>query len=271
MNDLAPLARLIDALRPWLGDLVIVGGWAHRLWRLHPRAGTPKYLPLQTLDADVALSAESPLRGDIGDALRNAGFRQEFVGEHAPPATHYRLGDEEQGFYAEFLAPLRGSGRKRDGTADATVAKAGITAQKLRHLEILLMRPWTVPFDPREGAPIAIPADVRVANPVCFIAQKLLIQHDRSPDKQAQDALYIHDTLELFGGELESLRTEWRERLRPMIGTRASKIERLARERFGTVTDVIRTAVRMPKDRALTPERFQAACSYGLQEIFGSE
>jgi hypothetical protein len=30
MEDAASFARLIDALRPWLGHFVIVGGWAHR-------------------------------------------------------------------------------------------------------------------------------------------------------------------------------------------------------------------------------------------------
>jgi hypothetical protein len=41
MEDAASLARLVEALRPWLGHLVIVGGWAHRLHRLHALAGAP--------------------------------------------------------------------------------------------------------------------------------------------------------------------------------------------------------------------------------------
>jgi hypothetical protein len=28
VDDFSAFARLIDALRPWLGGLVIVGGWA---------------------------------------------------------------------------------------------------------------------------------------------------------------------------------------------------------------------------------------------------
>jgi hypothetical protein len=54
MDDLFAIARLIDALRPWRKALVIVGGWAHRLHRLHPWAGTPTYAPIRTRDADVA-------------------------------------------------------------------------------------------------------------------------------------------------------------------------------------------------------------------------
>lgn len=270
MNDLAPFAQLIEALRPWLDDLVIIGGWAHRLHRLHPRAGSPTYQPLQTRDADVAFSLDARLQGDIAAALRKADFRRDFRGEHVPPVIHYRLGDDDQGFYVEFLAPLRGSGVKRDGTPDATVGRAGVTAQKLRYLDLLLMQPWVVPLDATGGVPLATSADVRLANPVSFIAQKLIIQKDRSPDKQAQDALYVHDTLELFESELALLRTEWRDKIRAAIPTKtAETVERLHHEQFGAVTDVIRSAVRIPQDRKLTPDRLRAVCAYGLEEIFG--
>lgn len=66
MDDLAPIARLVDALRPWLNHLVIVGGWAHRLHRFHPWASPPAYRPLRTQDADVAFSSTAPLVGDTG-------------------------------------------------------------------------------------------------------------------------------------------------------------------------------------------------------------
>jgi hypothetical protein len=44
MNDIAALAKLIEAIRPWLGQLVVVGGWAHRLHRYHPLASSPPYI-----------------------------------------------------------------------------------------------------------------------------------------------------------------------------------------------------------------------------------
>ena len=33
-------ARLVRAIEPWLGEVVIIGGWAHQLYRLHPSAQT---------------------------------------------------------------------------------------------------------------------------------------------------------------------------------------------------------------------------------------
>ena len=52
-------ARLVEALEPWLDRVVIIGGWAHRLYRLHPLAQPLDYEPLGTFDADVAVPLAS--------------------------------------------------------------------------------------------------------------------------------------------------------------------------------------------------------------------
>lgn len=56
MDDLTALARLIEAIRPWLGHLVFVGGWAHRLHRFHPLAHPPAHQPIRTRDVDLAIA-----------------------------------------------------------------------------------------------------------------------------------------------------------------------------------------------------------------------
>jgi len=33
--EYASFARLVESQRPWLDQIVVVGGWAHRLHRLH--------------------------------------------------------------------------------------------------------------------------------------------------------------------------------------------------------------------------------------------
>jgi hypothetical protein len=270
VDDLTAIARLIDALEPWLPQLVIVGGWAHQLHRLHPDAGHPKYAPLRTRDADLAFSLHERLAGNIAAALKAADFVEEFSSDFTPPIAQYHLGREDEGFYAEFLTPLEGDGRNRDGTPSETIAKAGITAQKLRHLDLLLIEPWTFRVDHTVGIPVSRAIDVRIANPIVFIAQKLLIQKQRKPRKRAQDVLYIHDTLELFSGHLEQLRSSWKERLRTNIPRKtAQRIERLSAEQFSVVTDIIRDAARIPSSRRLTPEQLQVTCAYGLGEIFG--
>jgi len=100
---------------------------------------------LRTGDVDVALDPRV-LERDAGirERLAASGFREEFLGDDRPPVTHYSLGDEASGFYVEFLSPLLGGDRRRDGSRDVTERIAGVTAQKLRYLDILLVEPWTV-------------------------------------------------------------------------------------------------------------------------------
>jgi hypothetical protein len=93
------------------------------------------------------------------------------------------FGEEDAGFYAEFLTVKQGSGLKRDGTPDLTV--------------------------------------------------RLLIHEHRDADKKAQDALYIHDTLELFGASLDKLRTVWEGEVRPDDVTKDG--EEGARDCIGTI------------------------------------
>jgi hypothetical protein len=269
MEDVEALARLVEALRPWLDRLAFVGGWAHRLHRLHPSAQVPGYAPLRTLDADLALSLGERMQGDMSAALAAAGFRETLTGDHHPPVSRYDLGVEGGGFYAEFLAPLSGSGYRRDGSPDATATVGGVTAQKLRHVDMLLHTPLTVTLTAAAGVPVAAPIDVRLANPVAFIAQKLLIRDGRKPPKRAQDLLYIHDTIELFGASLDDLRSLWLDHVRPTLHqNHAASVERLAGAVGREITDDIREAARMPQDRALTPEGLRQVLAAGLAAVF---
>lgn len=197
-NDLKAFATLVQAVESWRGQLVFIGGWGHRLHTLHPKAGRLDFQPIATRDTDLAFASKVVLEGDIKSALVKQGFNEQLSGDFKPPTAHYTLGSDESGFYAEFLTPLAGSGYKRSGAKDATLEMAGISAQKIRHLDILMVDPWIVTVGPDNGVPLPAPFDLQVANPLCFMVQKLLIKQDRSRKKQAQDLLYIHDTIQLF-------------------------------------------------------------------------
>ena len=268
MNDFDALAKLIQAIEPWRGHLVLVGGWAHRLHRFHPAASKLPYNPIATKDTDLAFRHKAPLEGDIKQALEAAGFEEELSGDHRPPVTRYTLGEDDAGFYAEFLTPLVGSGMRRTGEPDATVLAGGITAQKLRHLELLLIRPWHIRIGPELGVPLPQPLDLQVVNPVAFIAQKLLIQDDRSPAKRAQDFLYIHDSVELFGSVMPELNNLWKDAVYPELHPNiAKRVVELSQTTFSKVTDTAREAARIPPDRTLSPERMVATCEVALHQI----
>lgn len=258
-------AILASALQPWLDRLVIVGGWAHRLYRLHPHAQELDYAPLFTLDADVAVPAELPIQEpDIRGRLVGHGFTSDFVGTDRPQATHYRLGSEAGGFYVEFLSPLMGSGYDRRGNRKATKEIAGVISQQLRHIELLLKHPWTVEFEAGGSH-----STIQIANPVSFLAQKLLIHRKRQREDRAKDILYIHDTLELFGARLPELRELWLNSVKQELHPRSAVgVSEAAHALFGKLTDDVRRAAEIATGRGLSPEDIRAACHYGLTQVF---
>lgn len=268
MNDLEPFAKLALALKPWRGQLVFIGGWAHRLHRIDPRANKLEHQPVFTRDTDLAFANREPIAGDMKAALLEHGFKEELAGDFRPPTASYTLGEEQDGFYAEFLTPLIGSGMKRGGAPDATLSKGGISAQKIRHLDVLLVDPWTISLDPKDGFPLPAAMDVRVANPLCFMVQKFLIVDDRKADKQAQDLLYVYDTLETFGGLLGEFQTSWKNVVAPSLGKQAAEVEAVTKAAFSGVNDVIRAAARIPTDRNLSPEDIQRTCQLVFEQIF---
>lgn len=264
--DREPFSRLVAALEPWLDRLVFIGGWAHQLYRLHPHAQPLDYPPLSTLDSDVAVPENLPARQpDLRGRLLAHGFAEEFLGGHKPPATHYRLGNDESGFYAEFLTPFVGSEYDRKGQQKATTAIAGINAQRLRHIELLFLQPWSIDF--KSGV---VEATVRIANPVSFLAQKVLIHKGRSRKDRAKDLLYMRDTLDVFSPRLVELHDLWQVSVAPQASTAAARtISKASDVLFGSITDDLRRAAEISAERALSPEAIRETCHYGFTRVFG--
>src|SRR5690349_15052206 len=69
-SEAAALARLVLALREFRRDIVLVGGWAHRLSRLHPLSNTAvTFEPLFSEDADMVLPSNLMSEGeDLGES-----------------------------------------------------------------------------------------------------------------------------------------------------------------------------------------------------------
>ncbi len=267
-SEVEPFARLIEALEPWLGQVVIIGGWAHRLYRFDPRAEKLAYPPLTTLDSDVAVPAKVEVKErNIRERLLAGGFKEVSVGEDRPPATHYHL-DRQEGFYAEFLTPLVGSEYSRKGERKATREVGGISSQQLRYIDILLISPWSVSLDRARGYPFAPAKQVQIANPVTFLTQKILIRGMRDRKDRAKDALYIHDTIEMFAANLEELREVFAKGIRPKLRRKQlGEVANAAKALFGSVNDTVREAVLMAGGR-LDAEALIETCRAGLNAIF---
>ena len=268
--DVEYFARLIEALDPWLDQVVIIGGWAHRLYRLHPLAQPLDYEPVATFDADICIPLSLPATGEqLRARLLEKDFREDLMGDTQPPAAHYRAAAGDSSFYAEFLTMLEGSEVKRGGRRDVTVCVSGVSVQKLRYLELMLKNPWDVMIGPDTGYPTPGARRILVPNPAAFLVQKILTYKKRNQEKRAKDVLYVHDTIETFGGNLAAIRKQWETNVRPALHAKAARrVERAAEECFRIVDDTIREATRMATHPNLTPEMVLELCRYGWQQIF---
>lgn len=253
-RDLAAFARTVEALGPYLHDLVFVGGWAHYLYTLMPEAAPLGFTPLTTEDADVAAPLRLRVRGrTIPELLIAAGFEQRLSGDHIPPVSEYALGDEESGFYLEFLAPLEGGDVKRGGRLDVTTKVGGVSAQKLRHLDILLLQPWTVTLSPGLGFPVSSPTPIRIPNPASYVVQKVLVLRKRHPRSQPKDVLYLHDTFVAFADAMETVRRAW-DALRPeLLPAHVRTFRTRARALISGRNDLLRSAARIAAGRPRAP------------------
>jgi len=205
-SDREAFARVVTALGPYLDVLVFAGGWAHRLYELHQLSNPIDFEPLATEDADLVAPLRLEVRAEpLAQCLKAAGFKEEFRGDDTPPISRYHLGEEDTGLYVEFLAPLIGSPTTRTGAPRDTTVVGGVTAQTLRYVDLLLEEPWTVQLSERFGFPVVVEGvQIRIPNPASFIAQKLLVLEQRTPEKRPKDLLYVHDTLVLFSGATRS-------------------------------------------------------------------
>ena len=271
MNDLNAFAQLVRSLAPWQQQLIFVGGWCHRLHAHHESATKLEQEYLFTRDSDLLFRGKIPAPGQLDQALKDSGFVEQLHGEHKPPASHYTLGTEDQGFYAEFLTPLHGPASNKHGVPNATATIAGVSAQKLRYLDVLQADPWTVTIGNDGVFPLDTATDVLVAHPLRFMVQKFLIKESRSMDKQAQDLLYVYETLQLFGSCLDEFCQNWHETVAPSMDK--AWAERIKREWLDTARnggELLTMAAGMATERpvALTARHMQMVLRLAYNKIF---
>jgi hypothetical protein len=203
--------------------------------------------------------------------LLDNGFKEDLKGDTQPPVVHYLVEASDSGFYAEFLTPLVGSEVKREGKRDITARISGISAQKLRHLELLLESPWEVFISSAIGYPTSSARRVQVPNPAAFLVQKILIHDKRDHAKRAKDILYIHDTIETFGGNLATIHDQWLSTVKPTLHANSQlQVNGAADKYFQTVNDTFRESARIATGRNLTPEMIREVCWHGWQQIFAA-
>jgi hypothetical protein len=208
----------LKALEPRLGDVVLVGGWAWYLYRKYLTG--ERSLPGEfTRDVDVALPRRlAAVLPRLDVLLAESAFDRKMEGTERPPVTRYLWpSTENPESTVEFLTPALSSGEK------ATLEIAGVVAQQLRFLDLLMHEPMILEVEEGSG-PTGFAGSVRVPRVGLFVWQKALTfpkRHDRQ--KRNKDLFYMYDLAEESHGLLAQIeqdvrdfpargRTRWRRR-----------------------------------------------------------
>ena len=218
------LAHVLKTFRPYLNTFVLVGGFAVRLYELHPRAVPSVARVLRTFDADLATPiTRIPIAGkSLSELAVAGGFQPDFRGDDIPPVMKFipkgaavePVGVDQ--YTIEFLTPMRGAQVSRSGGSLMTSdIQAGVTAQRLRYLDLLLEDPWRVSLAGLPGiSEEARTIDVRLPHPGLFIVQKILISEEANrQDKRPKDMAYIYQVASLFRSDLGGLVQDVRTRM----------------------------------------------------------
>ena len=86
-----------------------------------------------------------------------------------------------------------------------------------------MISPWKIELGQENGYPLSSKRTIQIANPTCFLVQKILIHQERNYKDKAKDLLYMHDTVEVFSESLDELEKIFPNRCR--VETTSAKSE----------------------------------------------
>ncbi len=190
------LVGVLTILEPYLGDVVLVGGWVPYLMSLRQRdaASGP---PLMTRDIDIAVPRRLPAGGDAMDRmLRDAGLRHDYRSVYDPPVISFIGSLQGCEVEIEFLTDEPG------GQEQVLDVGGGLRVQSLHYTNVLLDNTVVMPVETPGGRLLP----VRVPTPAAFLFNKsLTFVQRKTPLKKAKDLYYIFGVLESHEEELPEL------------------------------------------------------------------
>ena len=212
------LFTALDALRDYLSDIVIVGGWVPQIYAWKDESPA---IAVHSNDLDAAVAPKLPFRVEQGvaAAMKAAGFSVETsdsgfalaaFGKKKKPTTLilYRKGKVAVPF--EFITPLFGSGED-----SSTLIQSGLVVPALRYTDILLAHTETVSLEGETLEGKRSRSKFKVPTLPAFVLTKGLVFAERtSVDKKGKDLAYIYEIL---------MKPQWRKRVIEGIAETAAK------------------------------------------------
>jgi hypothetical protein len=207
-SDLLSLFKTLDTLKPYLDEIVIVGGWVPFLYRKYGEIPA-RHPSVRTTDIDIAVPRQVPDKGrpTVDNLLSRAGYTAQVFGSDSPPIVKYELATPATEI--EFITPEIGRPGK-----PAIFVQLGLTAQALRYVQILLENTRQIAINDSISG-VDVSSLIRVPSPAAFIFQKALTLPQRR-SKAAKDLYYIFDLLDsttemqyLIPAEIRLLQTQY--------------------------------------------------------------
>ena len=194
------LLLALEALKPYLPDIVISGGWVPFVYYSYLGTPRPAHKPLGTKDVDITVSAKlSPgERPSLREILQNehaeekrGGIPLGHFGPKGLEETIYEFTKDGVEIELTFMTPRIGQDER-----PATAIPAGVVATLLRYVDVLLASNMKVRIKDQTSQGQAIDVEATFPTPEAYCYQKGLSLVDRaSPDKKAKDLYYLFDLL----------------------------------------------------------------------------
>lgn len=193
------LSRILWELRPYLADLIVIGGWVPYLHQRYGNFTTWRGQLSLTIEVDVLITHELPLRGrpSLAATLQSADFQP-------TPSTGVAAvwaNDPDRGEKIEFLVPHTGPFRDL-GTVVRVGGQAGIGAISLASLDVLqrhtttLTVPALSPDETRQLIPVRVPRlGAYVINKTATFLHRRPSGDGSVNPKRAKDLLYLRDLM----------------------------------------------------------------------------
>lgn len=222
------LVEALSAIAPYLGDVVLAGGWVPRVYAEMQTPAEDGGL-LTTRDIDFVLPRHLNVRTrTIGDLLEAAGFTAEFRSVETVPVMHFvARRDEPDEVEVEFVTAASGS---KDGPIEV---QKGLTAQAVKFGQLLLEHTWQVSLRDLTGGTMR--GRLSLPTPAAFALNKsLTFSRRRDPAKREKDLYYLFYVVTGF--------PEWHDWMRSDLRTIAQSRLTWVRRAISDLSKVSRDA-----------------------------
>lgn len=203
--------RLLLVLRPYLPNLVLIGGWVPELYRLHGgfTEWRTRLSGTEELDLIIAGVDDGDVRPPLATILETAGLHAE---EHTLGAVW--VGPRESGEKLEFFVPHDGVIHTL-GQPRRIGQQEGIAAIQLTNLELLTTHTRTLMVPVVAEDRVSIPIGITVPTLGAYLVTKAATYLKRSSAarsddraKRAKDLVYVRDVMAAGANVVEQVEND---------------------------------------------------------------